>query len=92
MSHQPYDIMLTIAIFLLGFWGVTYHLEHGVSMGFAIASAISMVCAMCYMFLVPKYAQMPDRDENKNLVRWLTEINQKIALDVLPCLSACRFQ
>ena len=80
MNQQPYDLILTIALFMCGMMGMNYFIESNHSLALGISSSVALLGSIGYMFGMPKYLSLPDRNDNKFLARFICEICQKSSM------------
>lgn len=81
MNQQlAYDLILTIALFMCGMAGMNHFIESNHSLSLGISSSVVLLGSVGYMFSMPKYLSLPDRNDKKFLARFITEVCQTSAM------------
>ena len=80
MNQLVYDLVLTITLMLMGMFGLGLFVQEDHSIYLGMTSAAVLMLTVVYTFTMPRYLSLPDRNENKHLVRFICEVSQKFAL------------
>ena len=80
MYQLIYDLLLTITLMLMGMFGLGMFVQEGHSIYLGLTASAVLMFTVVYTFTMPRYLSLPDRNENKHLVRFICEISQKFAM------------
>ena len=81
MTTQPYDMMMTTALFLCGFAGASYSTVIDSTGAFTVLSVVAMYGSIGYAYGSQEMIRLHQlKHEYYDMVRWFTGLAQKFAM------------